>query len=438
MTSRILVPFQGEGAGEGPMTWAQGMMWRTMLESGRSMNIGGTVALPPGTTVEAMTRTLRFLMSRHPALRTRLRFTPDSPPRQVVAAAGEAVVEVVDAESDPGVAAETLRERYLGVAFEYAAEWPVRMGVVRCGGAVSHVVLVYCHLAVDSFGIDELVRDLAHLDDGGSPRESLTPLAIAARERTPAGINKSKKSLRYWEQLLLSLPAPRVAAHGDAREPRFWELTIRSPAIHLALRAITHRTGIESTFVALAAYAVARARPTGGTPVAAQLVVGNRFRPGYADVVGLLVQNGLCVIDVDGPFDDVVRRAWNAATNAFMHGYYDPAALAALLERVPRDIAYLVNDRRPGNTAAADPAAAAMPAAGEVKATTSWWSRKLDALTYTMIVNLDAAADGTDAVDVAILADTHALGPDGIEAFARDLETVLVDAASEGEPTVAQ
>ncbi|GAA3285809.1 condensation protein [Dactylosporangium vinaceum] len=440
MTSRILVPFQGEGTGAGPMTWAQHSMWQTMQESGRSMNIGGALPLPPGTPLEAMTRTLQYLVSRHPALRTRLEFGGDGPPRQVVADAGEAVVEVVDvpAAGDAGAAAEELRRRYLDDRFDYAVEWPVRMAVVRCGPELTHVVLVYCHLAVDSFGIDELVRDLAHLGGPASPRDSLTPLAIAAGEQTPGGVRKSRKSLRYWEQQLLSLPAPRPGAPGDAREPRFWELTIRSPAIHRALRTVAHRTGFDSTFVALAAYTVARGRLAGGGPVAAQLVVNNRFRPGYADAVGLLVQNGLCVIDPAGePFDELVRRAWNAATNAFAHGYYDPAGLAELLDRLPRDIAYLVNDRRGGTAAGAT-----VPTADEVKAavalTTSRWTRKIDRLTYTMIVNIDAAADGTDAVDVAVTADTHRIGPAGIEVFGRELEAVLVAAASEGEPNRAQ
>lgn len=434
VTSHVMVPFEGEGAGDGPMTWAQHMMWQTMRESGRSMNIGGTVALPAGTPVEAMARMLCFLVSRHQALRTRLRFVPDGPPRQVVSASGEAVLEVVDlaAGDDPDAAAEELRDRYASAEFDHEVEWPIRMGVIRRDGLLSHAVLMYCHLAVDSFGIDELVRDLAHLDQvtGAAPAR-LTPLETAAGQQTAAGVRKSQKSLRYWERLLRTLPVHRPVPSHDAREPRFWELTVRSPAMLLALRAITHRTGIESAFVVLAAYAVARARYTGGSPVAAQLVVNNRFRPGCADSVSLLVQNGLCVIDVaDVPFDEVLERAWTAATNAFLHGYYDPAALTDLRDRVLRehgatDISYLVNDRRTD-----DPAAAPAPTADQVKAavplTTSWWSRKLDSLSYTVIVNVD---DAPDAVDMAILADTHRMAPAGIEAFARDLETVLVDAA---------
>ncbi|MEV4517912.1 condensation domain-containing protein [Dactylosporangium sp. NPDC049525] len=436
MTSRVRVPFQGEGAGTGDLTWAQLMIWQTMQESGRSMNIGGTVAMPAGTPVEAMVRTLRFLVSRHPALRTRLRFDPGGPPRQVVSGSGEAVFEIVDVDDrgDTADAAEELRGRYALVAFDYADEWPIRMGAVRCDGSVSHLVVMYCHLAVDGFGIDQIVRDLAHLDpvtgEATAPVSGLTALELAARQHTPAGLRQSQKSLRFWEQQLLAMPGQRFGASGDPREPRFWELTIRSPAMHLAMQRIAHRTGVGVGHVVLAAYALALSRVTGGSTVATQLVVSNRFRPGCADSVSMLVQNGICVIDVAGAgFDDLVGRAWNAATNAYLHGYYDPSARTDLLarireERAEVDISCLVNDRRAGAAPAAPPTAEQVAAA--VPRTTTWWSRKLDTLSYTLIVNVDAAPD---AVDVAVLADTHRIAPAGIEAFAREMETVLVVAA---------
>src|SRR5512139_400709 len=106
-TSRILVPFHGEGSGVADLTWAQLGIWQTMRDTGLSMNIGGTVAMPPGTSVQAMETLLRYLVGRHQALRTRLRFDPDGT-RQVVSAEGELTLEIVDADEDPGAAAEAL------------------------------------------------------------------------------------------------------------------------------------------------------------------------------------------------------------------------------------------------------------------------------------------------------------------------------------------
>jgi hypothetical protein len=445
VTSRILVPFHAEGAGIGDLTWAQLMIWQTMRDTGRTMNIGGTMSLPAGTPVEEMVRILRFVVTRHQALRTRLRFVPDGPPKQVVSESGEVALEIVDVApgDDADAAAEELRSRYASVPFDYPVEWPIRMGVVRRDGALTHLVVMYCHVAVDGFGIDAVVRDLAHLDRATGKATAagvgLTPLEMAAKQHTPAGRRQSEKSLRYWEKRIRSIPARRFGTSDDPREPRFWELTVRSPAMHLAMQSISHRTGIGAGYVVLAAYAVALARRTDRSPIVAQLAVSNRFRPGCADSVSVLVQTSVCVIDVvDTTFDEVVGRAWKASIEACMHGYFDPSALHDMMARIRRDrgevdISCLVNDRRavngpslPGPIPTPEQLRIALPL------TTTRWSRKLDALDYTLIVNVDPAPD---AVDVAILADTHRIEPAEIEAFALEMEAVTVEAAHDAGAT---
>ena len=438
-TSRILVPFHGEGAGAGPLTWAQLGIWQTMARTGMSMNIGGTFPIEAGTPVEAMTRLLRYVVSRHQALRTRLRFGPDGPPDLVVSESGEVPLEIVDVgpDDDPEAAVARLHRQYESVPFDYPVEWPIRMGVVRRAGALTHGVLVYCHVAVDGFGIDAIVRDLANLDqatgEATAPVAGLTPLEIAAKQRTPAGHMQSEKSLRYWEHLVQAIPAQRFGISDDPREPRFWEITLRSRAMHLAMESIAGRTGIGVGYVVLAAYAVALARRTGRSPSVAQLVVSNRFRPRCADSVSQLAQLSLCVIDVaDTTFDQVVRLASAAGTRAYMHGYFDPLAHNDMLARIAGergevDIAIIVNDRRTRN---GPPPLGEPPTPDQVEAalplTTARWSRTIDVLDATLNISVDAAPD---AVDLAVCMDTHRMGPAEIEALAREMERVCVEAA---------
>jgi hypothetical protein len=361
VTSRILLAFHGEGGGVGELTWGQQGIWQTMRRTGRTMNIGGTMPLQAGTSVDEMAAVLRFVVSRHQALRTRLRFTPDGPPQQVAAESGEIALEIVDVDDDVDAAAEELRRRYEFTPFDYPNEWPVRMGVIRRDGVLTHLVVQYCHLAVDGSGIDAVIRDLTNLDpanldpanlDAAGPVAGLTPLELAAKQRSPAGSRQSEKSLRYWEQIVRSIPAQRLGTSDDPREPRFWDLIHRSPAMHLAMRSIAHRTQCGVGDVLLAAFAVALARHTGRSPSVAQVLVGNRFRPGCADSVSHLTQPGICVIDVaDTTFDEVVKQTWKAATNAYLHGYYDTVAHDDMLARVARergefDISCFVNDRR--------------------------------------------------------------------------------------------
>lgn len=82
-TSHLAVPFladdTGTGAMTGPLTWGQQEIWQTMRRTGRTMNIGGTVALAPDTTVERLAATLGALVGRHQGLRTRFDLTADPP-----------------------------------------------------------------------------------------------------------------------------------------------------------------------------------------------------------------------------------------------------------------------------------------------------------------------------------------------------------------------
>lgn len=464
-THEISVSFQGEGSGVCPMAWGQRAMWDTMRRTGRTLNIGGVLAMPAGTTVEEMARVLRFAMSRHQCLRTRFRLgdlDEDGLPRQQVFASGRTALTVldVDGDDDPAGVAEDLRNSYELTPFDYEDEWPLRMAVVCRAGAVCHLVVQYCHLAVDGGGIDALVRDLtAHLDtESGhwsAPVPGVGVLALAESQAGPVGRRQSAKALRYWEKMLRSLPAQRYQPYDgphDPREERFWELYCYSPAMHLALQAIAVRTKAETTHVALAAFAVSLARVTGRSPAVTQVLVNNRFRPDFADSVLQVAQAGLCVIDVaDCTFDEAVERAWKAATVAYLHGYYDETERVRLREQIDRergervDISCFVNDRRAeGGPRPGLPPPTPVELAAALSRTRLRWERKLPVYDTTLFLHLTSAPDTntlsqTDpreaeqpAVYVQLWADTHVIAPSDVEAFARGLEEVLVEAAFDG------
>jgi hypothetical protein len=442
----VIVAFHGEGRGTGELTWGQREIWQTMRRTGHTMNIGGAMELSAGTTVAEIVRVLKFLVSRHQALRTRLHLRPEEEwPSQEVFASGEIVLSIVDTEDDAAAAAEVLRSRFELTPFDYEHEWPVRMAVIRRAGVLTHLVVQYCHLAVDGGGVDALVRDLSRMDSAG-PVEAITPLELAAFQQLPAGCRQSAKSLRFWENALGGVP--RNGFSGDPREPRYWEICCYSPAMHLALRSIAARTGSDTAHVLLAAYAVALARVTGVSPSVAQIVVSNRFRPRFRDAAAQLSQPGLCVVDVaDCTFDDVVGRAWNALTSGSLHGYYDPSARRDLLRRLSADrgqeadISCFVNDRRT-STDGALPTEADLAEA--LKRTVLRWDRKQETFTGRFFLQVDSGPDANvpgrvnaaesplPAVYFAIWADTHFLAPDDIEACARELEAVTVAAAFDG------
>ncbi|WP_034260603.1 condensation domain-containing protein [Actinospica robiniae] len=469
--STISIRFQGAGSGAGELTWGQVELWDAIVRTGRTFNIGGALPMPPGTTAADVAVMLRFWICRHPSLRTRLRFEPDeasagSPrrpvrPLQEVAAAGEVALHVVDvdAEDDPAAAAEELRVEFEVPAFDYANEWPVRMGVVCRDGEVTHMVVQYCHLAVDGGGIDAMVADLESLDRTSgletAPPNGITPLELARSQSTPAGRRASDKSLRHWANALRGVPARRFGHAGEGCEPRFWELYCYSPAMHLALQRIADRTETNTTHVLFAAYAVALARVTGVNPSLAQTIVSNRFRPGLGPLVGAVSQPGLCVVEVaDKTFDEVVALAWKAVTAGALHGYYRPDGRNELLDRLseehdePFDISCFVNDRR--REAELEPGRP-LPSEEQVQAALKQsmfrWERKESTFSGSLFLQVDSGPDLTaperitpeqlavPAVYLEVWADTRYLPPDDMETFARTMEEITVQAAF--DPAVA-
>jgi hypothetical protein len=334
MGTRVRVPFSGPGAGVGPLTWGQRQCWRAMVATGTSLPMGAVMTPRPGLTVEDYARTLAFWMSRYAALRTRLRLS--DPLVQVVAGSGEAELLVLPGDE---VTARELLAAWKGTPFDYEDEWPVRLAVITDGDTVTRAVMVICHLAGDAASVEVMNRELVDPDPG--PYTAPQPIELARLQETSG--RHSRISLRYWEAQLRTVPPTRFRAgthHGYRR------VTWDSPAAYDGLRGHP-----DSGAVLLGAFAIALRELS--SPLVAQVIVGNRFRPGLADVVSPLTQNGLCVLDVDGAdLATAAGRARSALMAASKHAYYDPGNWLALVEASGVELGILWNDRRMGGAGA--------------------------------------------------------------------------------------
>jgi hypothetical protein len=466
--SEIPVEFHGEISGVGELTWGQMGIWRRTQETGRTMNVVVIMPLPPDLTLAVTVAAVRFVVSRHPALRTRLRFVEEPSgvrrPQQVVADTGQLPIQLVDIDGDEDAAAvaEQLRSRYELTWFDYENEFPVRMGVVRQSGALIYLVAGYSHVVTDGGGLEALARDFAHFDqDTGEAHGAapvLDPLKLAQTQHSPAGRRQNDKSLRYWAAQLDRLqPAWRLPRPAESVDPRYRELVLYSPSMELGLRAITARTRTASTYALLAAYAVAVARVMRRNPNVAQIVVNNRFRPGFADAVAQVSESGICVVDVaDATFDEVVGRALTAVTSASLHAYYDTRECDRLLDETearrgtPLDISWHINDRRgilnpdadghPPMLAQPELAAAMRDALPRTKL---YWDRRSPIFDGTLFIQVDSRPapavpgraqldEGLPAVYLEVWVDMHHFAADTIEALVREMESVVVAAALDG------
>jgi hypothetical protein len=436
MVERILVPFHGEGEGVGELTWAQIGLWEGMVVAGRSVTMSGSAPVPPGATVEQLADLLGFIVGRHQALRTRLRFRDVGTPLQVCVTSGEVPLEIMDTDGDPVEAARTVEARYKELDFDYETEFPIRMAVIRRDGAPAYMVAVYLHTVLDAGGLTALLNDMFSRDPvTGAPAAPVTaiqPLEQARRQHSGSGRRQSDAAMVYLDHALRTMHPSQFGA------PRYTDRGIRmiryrSPATALAVERIAVQERLNTSSVLLAVFAVALARHTGIGQVMAMLMVGNRFRPGFADSVSPLVQLSPYLIDVDGvSLRDAAERARTSVFNAYKNAYYDPFAQEAVIERVKADrgdIDYscVYNDRRQQDRdpvlrkpASDEEILAALPLAEH-----DWLYRPAMSSRRLFLT----VEDGPAAVDFLMTADTRFFSDDDMVALTESFENVAVQTA---------
>jgi hypothetical protein len=441
VVDRVLVPFEGAGAGEGELAFGQLGLWQSIVDSGNSKTVAYVAAADPGTTVDAVADMLGFMVGRHQSLRTHLLLRESGPPRQRVSTSGEIPLVVVAAGGDdPAGVAEALSEHWQVVPFAYSTEWPVRMGAVTAGGAVTHVVTVILHTSIDAFGLSALVADIGARDpETGAPAGQVTavpPLGQVAREATPAGRRQNERSLRYLERVLRTAPARLFGEPRYGGEARYEMLRYRSRAISLAIHAVAARERVDDTPALLAAFAVGAARVTGVHPMVTIMLVSNRFRPGYADSVSALIKVTPFVLDVaERTVGETVRRAADKTLNAYKNAYYNAYEQEAEIRRIERergeelDLSCYYNDRRQGDRTHVGVAPVPPDDIRVALADSELsWKQEVGIPKAKLYLSVD---DPPGAVVLVLSADGRYFSRDDMATLARTIEEVAVQAAIE-------
>jgi Condensation domain len=441
-TDRVTVAFAGDGAGTGGFTWGQQMIWSAMVRYGW-LPIGAVLPQPPGRTVQDMAEEFRYMMSRFPALRTRLRFDAEGRPSQELFADGELTFEVYDADgdADPQETAAAVYKQYATTPHDFVREWPLRLAVVCRDGMPTHVVSLVCHLVADGPGMLILSGEIRTRVT--EPPRGMEQLDLARWQDSPAGRRQSAAALSHTETVLRSVPPRPFPRSADRREPRHWAGTLTSAALPPAVRAIADRTRADPSTVLLTLFAIALGRRELQNPAVLRPVVNNRFRPGLRKIVSNIVQTGICVLDVaETTVDEAIRGARGTVRSAYKHAYFDMEAEAALLDRLAReqpDAASwsgeawtLFNDRRTGKIESLVPALSDASVAQEIRAvraqTEFRWIGWRDNPFEPLLLNIDDSPRGTV---LTALTDTWYVAPADGEGLLRDMEDIAVAAATD-------
>ncbi|GIJ45278.1 hypothetical protein Val02_21640 [Virgisporangium aliadipatigenens] len=431
-SAHAVAEFIGGRAMETAPTWGQRSIWKALGQlapNDHFLNMRRLISLSEraGATPASAASAVGTVIERYEALRTRYE-TPDGRLRQIVQPSGRLDIEIVDAV--PGTlerAGVELRDRLWRRSFDHAAELPLRVGFVTVDGRVRRIALVASHLSVDGYAADTLLRDLRlALLRGRLPRfTGLQPVDLAPAEA--AGTATSARAVRYWTDQLRAAPVTMFAAVGAPADPPYQRhlLTCRPLAEAALSLARRHRTGTAT--VLMAATAALVGRWTGHRRVAMHTLVHNRFRPGYADVVGTLVMQGLLVLDTAGEADleELVPRTRHAALRAYRCAYYDPRERDAATAELSRlrgavvDPHCCFNDVR---LSADDAPLPAGPPAPRIRA-----QEHPAVMHCRFCVELHDTPDG---LGVLLTADTRYLPPPSMRAFLRELAESVLCAAT--------
>jgi hypothetical protein len=433
-----MVSFQGDGDGVGELTWGQANLWQGMTLDGPPITTGGIAEVPRGTTVEHIAADLRFAVSRHQALRTRLRLRPGERPLQVCVTSGELPLDVIDAgDDDPDALAAAVHKRYKEIPFDYEHEFPVRMAVVHRDRKVLRMIAIYLHLAMDMGGIDALLADMNARDPvTGAPAGPVTatqPLDMARRQQGGSALRQSAAAMKYLENVLRVMP---LRQFGEPRYPDrgMRALRFRSPATALAIPRVAAQEATTTSTALLSAFAVGVARATGHHSVMAMLLVNNRFRPGFADAVSPVVQMSPCVIDVaDATLGAVVRRTGSSVLTAYKHAYYDPYEQDVVFERVEAARGPLeywnYNDRRPLDRPVVD---GPLATDEEIRAAVAHSECVWESAPNSTIPGLFLSVlDESDSIDFVLTVATRYLSDTDMVALTAEFETAAVMTALE-------
>ncbi|MEH0639617.1 condensation domain-containing protein [Streptomyces bottropensis] len=428
----------------GALTLAQvQVLLCTAEEDPAEINLHTVLELPPGVSVEGVTRTLGVLMERHESLRTAYFVAPE--PYQHVRGTGEVPVAVHAAEGDPAACAHALGARLRAVRFDPAVDWPLRAAVITADEMPAYLVLAVSHVAFDAAALALVQREWLSLLAGQELPEAaeVHPVDLAVIEASPRGRRRSADSLRYWEsqlrsgpQAMLTLPAAPSSATSPSAPTSVRRLRIRSHSAAEALGVLAERTGTSRSKIVLTALCALTAHLAGQRRAVAVTISGNRRLPEVRNYVGTVAQDALLSVDTSGTtFDGLVNRVRESAELAYANSWFDAGELRKMLWRIGcergtsfardcvfNDISPLGLDdwKRAGQEDPRDPAQ-------EIQL--DW----LPAEPYTRGLELWAFRM-KDELDLALSADPSQLRSEDTELFGRGIAALLIEAARHDLP----
>ncbi|WP_203914748.1 condensation domain-containing protein [Rhizocola hellebori] len=436
--AQLWADFQGPVTGSEPMTWGQRSIWKAYSEFRPYtswLNICRVLAVPRRAAgdVESVTRAVGELISRHESLRTRIDVAAL---RQVPHPDGQLPIAVTLGSAE-SMDAESIKDAMGEVPYDYGEEWPLRVTLVTdSSGRVTHLALVFSHVAVDFHASEILLRELRLILLRGKPPgpAGLQSLEIARREAGPMS-HRSDAARAYWTKEYGHLPKSMFAEVAPPLTPRFRRALLESSAVEGAMRILAARHRVSTATVLLAATAALIGEWTGHDRCALFTMVNNRYQAGYQDAISKLNQVGLFVLELTGRpgLDELIPRTWQSALRAYRHAYYDPLVMDETLREIGRPpgsglepFCYFNDLRLPNSSADEGPLPELKTVQDALENTRLTWPETLERFAWRFRMQV---LDTPRGVGLSVTADSAYLPPQRVEDFLFELEKMVVRAA---------
>ncbi|MEE8584520.1 MAG: amino acid adenylation domain-containing protein, partial [Acidobacteriota bacterium] len=320
-----------------PLSFGQQRLWflDRLMPDNAFYNLTGSWELEGPLDVAALEASLREIVRRHEALRTRFP-SQDGTPLQVISPEAQLSVDLIDLssldDSRRRAAAQQLAVEEGETPFDLSSGPLLRATLLRLGRRRHAMLLTLHHIVADGWSIGVLIQEQAALYTAilqGRP-SSLPELPIqyadfAVWQRKWMQGEVLEEQLGYWERNLSD--APVLEMPTDRPRPaiqafRGAHLEFLFPAqLSDRLRAMCRQRGVTLYMALLAAFQTLLHRYTSQTDIVVGTTIANRNHPQTESLIGLFI-NILAMrgrLSADSSFSELLEQTSETALQAYTH-----------------------------------------------------------------------------------------------------------------------
>jgi len=332
LTLTPILPVKGENSIS--LSFAQQRMWVVdrLLTDGSVYNMPYAMRLLGVLDVQALEKSLNYIIERHAALRTTF-VEENGLPVQKIAQPSWMPLPVISVVEDFEEAVKNSAELEGRHKFDLSQGPLVRISLFRKTEEESVLLLNMHHIIGDGWSMGILTRELVELYNTYSKGEepSLPELPIqysdyANWQREWLQGDVLERQLTYWKEQLegdipvLQLPfdrqRPPVQSYLGARET-----FVLTEELTSGLKALGQRRGSTLFMTLLAGFQTLLSRYTGQEDIAVGTPVAGRSRQETEGLIGCFINTLVMRTDLSGnpTFEELVDRVREVALSAYMH-----------------------------------------------------------------------------------------------------------------------